>query len=109
MKKPKRHSDKWAAAYADYVLKRIELAMKNVDEMYLTDTDVYMDLINAEMEISDTISEYGYIKGSMTRGQMKPFTDDTPIYRDRHGMYEQMVLDHMGEWYSDSNEYRKEI
>ena len=48
-------------------------------------------------------------QGSMTRGQMKPFTDDTPIYRDRHGMYEQMVLDHMEEWYSDNNEYRKDI
>ena len=45
----------------------------------------------------------------MTRGQMKPLIDDTPIYRDRHGMYEQMVLDHMEEWYSDSNEYRKDI
>ena len=109
MKKKKYHSNEWAAAYAEFVMKRIDLAMKNVNDRYLTDTDVYIDLINAEMEISDKINENGYIAGNMTKGHMNPFTDDTPIYKDRYGMYEQMVIDHMDEWYSDNNEYRKDI
>lgn len=77
MKKKKYYSDEYARRYADHVLNRIEMAMKNINEIYGTDTDNYIDLINSEMELVNSINERGYIGGDHTKGNQTANYDGT--------------------------------
>lgn len=77
MKKKKYYSDEHARRYANYVLDRIDRAMKNINEIYGTDTDNYIDLINAEMELVNSINERGYIGGDYTKENQTTNYDGT--------------------------------
>lgn len=82
MKKKKYNSDEYARRYADYVLNRIDKAMKNINEIYGTDTDNYIDLINAEIELVNSINERGYIGGDHTK------ENQTADYNGTYSLFE---------------------
>lgn len=101
MKKKKRLTDKQAQAYASWVLKRIEYAGKDINELYRQDRDNVIDLREGEMEIINKIVDDGYISGNYTKC-LNPFhCEPIPMYNEnyRMGIMEQMLLEEYNRWF----------
>ena len=98
----KLNSNEWANAYAEWVFKRLDYTDKDIDKLSREDHDAYMELIENEMAVVDSIQMNGIITGTNAK-EIKPWHDDLfPCwsgYKEHaHSWSEQAVLDHYDEW-----------